>query len=56
MGWPIDLKQKEWELVIREYDHDLLVAEVRFKDLVGSDRGDLRYWRDIDSSNLFVFK
>ena len=47
MGEPIDIEQKGCELVIRDYDPDLLVTKVRCKDLPDSDWGDFRCcWLD----------
>ena len=41
MGGLIDIEQKRCESV---HDGDLLLAKVRFKDLLDSARGDFRFW------------
>ena len=47
----IDIEQKGWRSVIYDNDHDLLMTEVKCKDLPDSDWGDFRCWCAVESSS-----
>ena len=49
MGGPIE--QKGWGSVIYDHDHDLLMTEVKYRDLPDSDLGDFRCRCAIDASS-----
>ena len=49
IGGPVDIEQSR---IIHDYDCDLLVANMRCKDLPDSDRGEFRCQTAVDSSSL----